>query len=424
MCGSHLRVLACLFLFAFAPPASAQGYHSASQTDLVSAAYSEAQLDQMLAPIALYSDPLIEQVLEASTYPLDVVDAYSWLQDPYHANLRDGALDAALDGLPWDSSVKALVSAPQVLRLLNDNIEWMEALGKAYLSQQESVLASVQRLRHMAFAAGTLIPTPQQAVFREGSYIIIQPVAADVIYVPYYNPSFVYGVWPYRHHPPRVFVHTRVINRPVIVFKSSIKVVKHFHVSRHHFDRDHNRSRSVREHRYDRARQPERVAIHSQPAAKSLPESKPVPVMRVDALHSSRTGNTRPNRNETVTQIVPPKPAAAAPAEFQRRERHANPALLRDLKRVHAPTRHGYPEIGEMRREQRFQQASERREQRQQAPVERPAFSGSSVQQQGVEAPPPAVSHDRGRDHQRHSPRDRNGHRSDDRETEKRRERN
>src|SRR6202051_1613250 len=112
--------------------------------------YAAAQLDQLLAPIALYPDQLLGQMLIASTYPLEVVEAARWLQDPNNAALKGDALAAALEQRDWDPSVKSLVPFPAVIQMMNDRLEWTQKLGDAFLAQQAQVMDSVQRLRHEA----------------------------------------------------------------------------------------------------------------------------------------------------------------------------------------------------------------------------------------------------------------------------------
>jgi len=167
--------------------------------------YTQQQLDQMIAPIALYPDPLISQVLMASTYPLEVVEASRWLQAPGNAQLQGDALAQALAQQPWDPSVKSLVNVPQVLTLMNNNLQWTEQLGNAFLAQQDQVMDSVQHLRQMAQASGHLASTPEQTVAYDSGDVVIQPANPQEMYVPYYNPSVVYGNWPYPGYAPYYF---------------------------------------------------------------------------------------------------------------------------------------------------------------------------------------------------------------------------
>lgn len=168
-------------------------------------AYTRQQLDQMVAPIALYPDPLVAQILMAATYPLEVVQADRWLQEPQNAALKGDQLAAALQQQPWDPSVKSLVAFPQVLQTMDNNLQWTEQLGDAFLAQQSAVMDSVQKLRGQAQAAGNLQSTPQQAISQQGSAIVIEPANPQMLYVPYYNPAVVYGAWPYPGYPPYYF---------------------------------------------------------------------------------------------------------------------------------------------------------------------------------------------------------------------------
>lgn len=159
-----------------------------------------AELQQMLAPIALYPDTLLAQVFMASTYPLEVVEADRWAKQ--NAALKGDKLDSALKGKDWDVSVKSLAYYPDVLAMMSDKIEWTTKLGDAFLAQQQDILAAVQDLRAKAKAAGALKTTPQQKVVVQESAIVIQPANPQVIYVPAYNPTVVYGPWPYPAYPP------------------------------------------------------------------------------------------------------------------------------------------------------------------------------------------------------------------------------
>lgn len=128
----------------------------------LAAALAPAALDQMLAPIALYPDPLIAQILMAATYPLEIVEAHRWVQDPNQAALAGDALAAALTNESWDPSVKSLVAFPQVLAMMDGNLDWTERLGDALLADQTAVSNAIQRLRQRATAAGTLNTTQQE----------------------------------------------------------------------------------------------------------------------------------------------------------------------------------------------------------------------------------------------------------------------
>lgn len=158
-------------------------------------AISAQDLANLVAPIALYPDALLAQVLAASTYPLEVVEAQQWLQQ--NAALHNGGLLQAAQQQPWDPSVQALVAFPGVLALLNRNIRWTTDLGNAFLAQQSDVMSAIQTLRAQARESGQLASTPQLSVNTDvqgdRSAIEIQPANPQIIYVPSYNPSFVWG---------------------------------------------------------------------------------------------------------------------------------------------------------------------------------------------------------------------------------------
>jgi hypothetical protein len=156
------------------------------------------QLHELVAPIALYPDSLVAQILAASTFPEQVVEADRWVQA--HPDLKGEALGQAVDQQNWDPSVKALAAFPSVLGNMDKNLSWTSSLGDAYYNQQQDVMDAVQFMRGKAEQAGNLKSTPQQSVTTQDSTIEIQPVDPDVVYVPAYDPWLVYGVpigpWP------------------------------------------------------------------------------------------------------------------------------------------------------------------------------------------------------------------------------------
>ena len=164
-----------------------------------------AQIERLVAPIALYPDPLIAQILMAATYPLEIVEAARWEQTPTNAALKADELTAALQQKSWDPSVKSLVAFPQVLQMMNRNLDWTEQLGDAFLAQQADVMDAIQRLRARAQAKGSLASTPQQKVSTEDQEIVIEPANPEIVYVPVYNPWCVYGAWPYPDYAPFYF---------------------------------------------------------------------------------------------------------------------------------------------------------------------------------------------------------------------------
>ena len=162
--------------------------------------FSNEELEQLAAPVALYPDPLLAQVLMAATYPVEVVQAARFVQA--NPTLRDSRLGEALRYQNWDDSVKALVSFPQILAMMDGKLDWTQRLGDAFLAQEQDLMNAVQVLRARAQAQGTLTSSPQQVVTVQAPYIYIQPASPQVIYVPVYNPLIVYGPWPYPAHQP------------------------------------------------------------------------------------------------------------------------------------------------------------------------------------------------------------------------------
>jgi hypothetical protein len=164
--------------------------------------YSQGQLDQMLAPVALYPDQVLMQVLMAATFPQQVIDAGQWLQDQNNAQLHGAALAAALAPLPWDPSVKSLVAFPQIIVMMNAHMDWAQSLGVAFAGQQVTVMAEVQTLRNRAATAGQFHSNGQIRYVHTGGYWVIEPVNPGEIYIPIYNPAVVYGHWAYPDYPP------------------------------------------------------------------------------------------------------------------------------------------------------------------------------------------------------------------------------
>jgi len=156
------------------------------------------QLQQLVAPIALYPDSLVAQILVASTFPEQVVEADRWVQS--HPDLKGDDLAKAVDQQPWDPSVKALAAFPSVLGNMDKNLSWTSSLGDAYYNQEQDVMDAVQVMRQRAEQAGNLKDTPQQSVETQGSTIVIQPADPEIVYVPAYDPWLVYGypivAWP------------------------------------------------------------------------------------------------------------------------------------------------------------------------------------------------------------------------------------
>jgi hypothetical protein len=172
------------------------------------APFKPEELEQIVAPIALYPDSLLAQVFMASTYPLEIVQAARWAEA--HPEVKGDAVAKEMEKQVWDASVKSMVAFPDVLKMMNEKIEWTQKLGDAFLAQQKDVMAAVQRLRVKAKDAGNLKTTKEQVVKTEAApqgapapqIIVIEQSNPEVIYVPTYNPTVVYGAWPYPAYPP------------------------------------------------------------------------------------------------------------------------------------------------------------------------------------------------------------------------------
>jgi hypothetical protein len=199
-----LAVSAAFILPSVLPSTASVAWAQSSGQQAGAQQLSQAQLASLVAPIALYPDPLVAQILMASTYPLEVAEAYNWQRS--NERLEGTALNNALKQQSWDASVKSLVSFPAVLGMMGTQLSWTQQLGNAVLAQQKDVMSSIQDLRRKAQAAGALKSTDQQTVSAEGSgsnsTIVIQPANPQVVYVPTYNPTVVYGGWPYPAYPP------------------------------------------------------------------------------------------------------------------------------------------------------------------------------------------------------------------------------
>jgi len=170
-------------------------------------AYNESQLEQMVAPIALYPDALVSQILIGATYPIQVVEAYQWLQR--NKSLSGTRAQEAAKSQGWDPSVQSLVQFPQIIERMYKNLDWTQNLGEAFLAQQQQVMSTIQAMRQKAYAAGNLKSTEKQnVVVQQDQTIVIVPAQPQVVYVPTYNPMVVYGtvwapsVW---YYPPAVY---------------------------------------------------------------------------------------------------------------------------------------------------------------------------------------------------------------------------
>ncbi|MGV0954229.1 MAG: DUF3300 domain-containing protein, partial [Fluviibacter sp.] len=205
--GLPSRLIVGLLSAALALPIAVPMAHAQDASQQSAQKLSQAQLSALVAPIALYPDPLVSQVLMASTYPLEVAEAYNWQKS--NSRLSGSALNQALQQQNWDASVKSLVSFPPVLGMMGSQLSWTQELGNTVLAQQSDVMSAIQTLRAKARASGALQSNSQQTVSTQGSgaseSIIIQPANPQVVYVPSYNPAVVYGGWPYPAYPPYTY---------------------------------------------------------------------------------------------------------------------------------------------------------------------------------------------------------------------------
>src|SRR5712672_2903626 len=225
-CGKTLIALATLMAIPVAisaqtagnPPAPSGQAQPASQPQPSAELLKPEQLEALVAPIALYPDELLANVLAASTYPLEVVQADRWLKE--RKTLKGDALKAEVDKQAWDDSVKALASTADVLTMMSDKLEWTKNLGDAFLAQQPDVMDAIQRLRNKAYDNKKLVTTKQQKVSvqtqESKQAIVIESADPNTIYVPYYDPAAVYGTWPYAAYPPYYFAYPPYIGAGVI----------------------------------------------------------------------------------------------------------------------------------------------------------------------------------------------------------------
>jgi len=207
--GTRVTAVVCAALLVPSNVVSfALPHPQAPTTSAAAAKIPNDQLDSLVAPIALYPDPLLAQVLAASTYPLEIIQLQQWMTK--HPELKGEALAGAVEKEDWDPAVQGLAALPEVVKRLGDDIKWTTDLGNAFLAQQSDVMAAVQRMRKKASEAGNLKTTEQQKVTTQvvqtKEVIVIQQANPQVVYVPAYNPVVVYGppIYPYPpiYYPP------------------------------------------------------------------------------------------------------------------------------------------------------------------------------------------------------------------------------
>jgi len=271
--------------------------------------FSQQELDQMLAPIALYPDALLSQVLMAATYPVEVVQAARWSRA--NAHLTGEAAARAVESMDWDPSVKSLAAFPQILERMDEKIDWTERLGEAFIAQELQVMDTIQYLRRRAAAAGHLGPSERMRVVRQGDYISIEPVDPQVVYVPYYNPVVVYGSWWWPAYPPVDWAPWPgyYVSRgyaPTYLWGSGIAIRIGFFFG--HFDWPHRHVNVVHHH-------PPKVVVHKETRAVHRPPVAPEP-KPVRWQHDPRHRRGAPFRHVGSRDS---KPAHATPPRDDRR---------------------------------------------------------------------------------------------------------
>jgi hypothetical protein len=339
---------------------------------------SDAQFDQLLGPIALYPDPLIAQILPASTFPTEIV-----LADRY---VSGGGDPNQIDQQPWDASVQALARYPSVLKWMDGNLNWTTELGQAFLNQQQDVMNSIQHLRTAAYNLGNLQSTPQQQVVNDGGYIEILPAEPQVIYVPVYQPDEVYyqsgfglsfgisfpiGIWlscdfDWHHHNLIVWSHDhprpanwwqeRPDQRAAVFVRNT--VVWH----------PVNRPASGAANWGDRGR-----GDNAPAPALNRPEARPLQQHNADIINTPRPASTPGSTSVSRPSAVPVPAQHPAPAPVQHYEAAGQPAANNAFIGIQsARDARSYSERG-----QQSMQTVNRSEPVHSAPVSRPAPSSS-----------------------------------------------
>jgi hypothetical protein len=295
------RWIAALFLTALA------AVLAGGQAQAQARVYNQAELDGLLAPVALYPDPVLSNILVAATHPEDLREAAAWSR----ANPRLAGEDAvrAVEPMPWHPSVKALVAFPELLARMDESPQWTADLATAFLEQEPHVMDTVQGLRRRAQASGSLRPNDQYSVEQHGSSIAVYPAQPHIVYLPYYDPYVVYGPWwwpAYRpvfwrpwHPRPAVFVSTHFFTRSVDWH--------HRHVVRHH----HHHHAHAQGHRRSLAGS---VQHHAREAQHPRPIIQGAPIHDAQAHSHRRSFSGAVQGHAARSQASQPAPAVAAPA--------------------------------------------------------------------------------------------------------------
>jgi len=334
--------------------------------------FTQPQLESMLAPIALYPDQLLSDMLMAAAYPQEVAAADQWVHEGVNASLTGDALNAALAPVDWDPSVKSLVPFPQVLDTMAQHMDWTQQLGEAFVAQQADVMSTVQGLRQRAEADGNLRSTPQLAVASTGGVITIQPAAPTMLYVPVYDPAVIYGPWaypvpPFAIYPPRVYAapiifgvgfaivrplwgwnrwdwaHRRVWVDPARVNVINVRLIQEGHRQRWagntwHVDASHYHGRPAP------AAHAAAIAPHAQPHAGGAPHGQPHAAGRA---HDARAPHGPHPARATAPHANAPHQAPVHPAAVHQGPAHPAPqghGPSHPQAQHAAPAEHGHEE--------------------------------------------------------------------------------
>lgn len=307
--------------------------------------FSQAEIEQMLAPIALYPDTVLSHLLIAATYPLEVVQAERWTQR--HPDLKGAKAVAAADDQDWDPSVKALVAFPQILERMSEDLDWTQNLGDAFLLDEERMLLGIQELRQRAYAEGNLKTTDYVEVVREPDTIIVESRTREVVYIPYYDTRVVYGTWHwpgyhpvYWHRPANYYWHSGFYWGPGIrldhgfYFSSfhwgqrrTVVVHAHRHQPPPRFTSGYNiaRHERARHWRHDpyhrRGVEYRQVRVHRNEGAPARIERRRS--TQGDAIRSARpqARETHERLRSTAPRADQRAPSRVSPARSQRQER-------------------------------------------------------------------------------------------------------
>jgi len=335
--SSSLRWIAGILLLALmliGRPVAAQPYGEPR--------FDRPALDAMLAPVALYPDPLLSHVLMAATYPREIEEAARWLRE--RPGLSGDAAVRSSEGWDWDPSVRSLLAFPQVLQTLADYPRWTDDLGEAFLAQREEVMDTVQQLRRRALAAGTLRSTESTRVVDHGYAVAIEPVTPQTVYVPYYDPRVTYGTWWWPARPPMYWSRWPGYYAPPgrdlhVYWGPGVHLGAGFFFGNFIWSRREVRVVDVRPYYYPRSVVVERHVVPGRPAFEHRP---PAPgIWRHDAYR--RRDDDRRDFGRRDGQ--PPRPAVIAPRGddrnfpgrgdgddrrgFGRRDRDDNPPAAR-----------------------------------------------------------------------------------------------